>query len=222
MIDQLIIGNKASYDDFEASVRERHISDPKKKSIKDTVPFSNKTYDFSAINGELYWEERELEYVFEISALTPEELENKKIVFKSWIMNVMNECIYDPFITDYHFIGTYEDSEPDDSEIEKSTITVIFKAYPYMVSNRIKQYSYDVVKDESRIVTIFNNSSHRITPTFISDVPITLIKDNVSFSIPAGETTSDKVMFSIGANTLSFETTGESGTFTIEFYEEVF
>ena len=222
MIDQLIIGNKASYDDFEASVKERHISDPKKKSIKDTVPFSNKTYDFSAINGELYWEERKLEYIFEIDALSPEELENKKLAFKSWIMNVMNECIYDPFITDYHFIGTYEDSSPDDSEIDKSTMSVIFKAYPYMVSNKIKQYSYNAVKGESCTVTIYNNSSHRVTPIFISDVPIALTKNNVTYSLAAGENKSDKIMLSVGANTLSIETTGESGTFTIEFYEEVF
>ena len=35
MLDQLIIGNIASYDDFGASVAERKIVKPKKKSIKD-------------------------------------------------------------------------------------------------------------------------------------------------------------------------------------------
>ena len=63
MIDQLIIGKIASYDDFGASVAERKIIKPKKKSIKETVPFSNVTHDFSAIDGELYWEEASLEYI---------------------------------------------------------------------------------------------------------------------------------------------------------------
>ena len=74
MIDQLIIGDKASCDDYGASVASRKIVPPKKKEIKETVPFSNVTYDFSAINGEQYWEERELEYTLEIIAPTPEEL----------------------------------------------------------------------------------------------------------------------------------------------------
>lgn len=56
MLDQLIIGDKSSFDDFDASVSERNISPPKKKEIKETVPFSNVTYDFSKINGELFWE----------------------------------------------------------------------------------------------------------------------------------------------------------------------
>ena len=78
MIDQIKIGDKSSYDDFSASFSNRKIGKPKKKVIKETIPFSNITYDFSAINGELYWEERELEYTFEITADTPEELEELK------------------------------------------------------------------------------------------------------------------------------------------------
>lgn len=40
MIDQLIIGDKASFDDFGASVATRKIKMPKKKSIKETVPLT--------------------------------------------------------------------------------------------------------------------------------------------------------------------------------------
>lgn len=107
MLDQLIIGTKASQDDFDASLRKRYIGKPKKKSIKETVPFSNLTYDFSAINGEVYWEEAELEYTFEILASTPEELESKKREFSNWVMNVTNEPIYDPYEPDWHYNGTF-------------------------------------------------------------------------------------------------------------------
>ena len=68
LIDQLTIKSTSSYDDFEASIKERMIGAPKKKIIKETVPFSNETHDFSGINGEIYWEERTLKYVFEIIA----------------------------------------------------------------------------------------------------------------------------------------------------------
>ena len=52
MIDQLIIGDKLSHDDFSDSIALRKINLPKKKSIKESPPFSNITYDFSAINGD--------------------------------------------------------------------------------------------------------------------------------------------------------------------------
>ena len=91
MLDQLIIADTGSYDKFGASIKEREIHAPKKKTIKDTVPFSNATYDFTAINGEIYWQERTMKYIFEIVENTPEELEERKMKFSNWVMNVMEQ-----------------------------------------------------------------------------------------------------------------------------------
>lgn len=221
MIDQLIVGSKSSYDDFEASVKERKISAPKKKSIKETVPFSNVTYDFTAINGEIYWEERTLEYVFEITANTPEELEEKKQKFVSWVMNLMNAELHDPFIKDYHFNATFSDIDIDDSEIEKSTITVTFTAYPYMIADNVKVYRVALVASKEVTATVHNDSSHRITPTITSDVAFTLKIDNSTFSLSAGETTDDAFKLEPGVTT--FKLKAESaGTIEISFFEEVF
>lgn len=222
MFDQLKIGNKSSYDDFEASVATRKLNKPKKKSIKETVPFSNVTYDFSAINGEVYWEERELEYVFEITGDTPEELEAKRVAFVSWVMNIQNEEIHDPFIPDYHFIGTFEDIDEDDDEsIEKTTVTVTFTAYPYMIANEVKQYSVGVVAGEESTIAVVNESSHRITPTFNSDVGFTLTIGNATYGVAAGETTDDACKLPVGTNVLKLKAS-EAGTVNISFYEEVF
>ncbi|EGC8431276.1 hypothetical protein H9185_001155 [Listeria monocytogenes] len=221
MIDQLIIGNKASYDDFEASVKERKHNKPKKKSIKETIPFSNVTYDFSAINGEVYWEESTLEYVFEITADTAEELEEKKLAFTSWIMNVMEEPLHDPFIRDFHFIGTYDDIDIDDSEVEKSTITVTFTAYPYMIANKAKNYPVVLEASKEATLTVHNNSSHRITPTFNADVAFTVAVGDSNYAIPSGETKDDSFKLAVGATVLKFNST-ESGSVNISFYEEVF
>lgn len=221
MFDQLIIGDRASYDDFEASVKERKIKDGAKKEIKDSVPYSNVTYDFSAINGEVYWEDKELEYVFEITADTPEELEVKKIAFKSWLMNVMGEKLYDPFILDYHFIATYKSIDIDDSEIEKSTITATFTAYPYMIANRAREYVVELTASEEITVTAVNDSSHRITPTFNADVACTVAMGGSSYAIPVGETTDDSFKLAPGENTLTIRA-NESGTLRISYHEEVF
>ena len=226
MIDQLIIGGVGSFYEYGATVRERKDVKPKKKSIKETVPFSNVTHDFSAINGEVYWEERSLEYVFEIIANTAEELEEKKQPFISWVMNVMKEELHDPFIKNYHFLATFDDIDVDDSEVEKATITVKFTAYPYMISNEKIAFVYALTEIEKSVI-IVNDSSHRVTPTFTSDVEFTMKMGNSSFGIPAGETTDSKFMFAPGKTTLKLRAvekggTAVSGTLKIEFYEEVF
>ena len=222
MIDQLIIGDKSSFDDFEASVKTRTISKPKKKSIRETVPFSNVVYDFSAIDGEVYWEERDLEYVIEIMEDTPEQLEEKKAALASWLMNIIEEELKDPFIKDYHFIATYDDMEEDDDEnVEKTTVTVKFKAYPYMVANDAKTFSYSLTANTEKEVTIINDSSHRITPTVETDVAVTVKLNNTSYGILSGTTEDDSFKLASGVNTLTL-LASESGDVTFSFFEEVF
>lgn len=221
MFDQLVIGEVGSFDEFEASMKERTIGSPKKKIIKETVPFSNITHDFSGINGEVYWEERELEYVFEITAVSAEALAQKKMPFLSWLMNVVEQPIYDPYIAGYHFIGTFADVSCDDSEVEKSTITAKFTAFPYMISNTEKVYSQNLTTSEVS-VTIQNNSSHRITPTFVNSVPMSITFGNTTISVNAGETTNESIKLTVGANVLKMKSTSGSGTVKIKFYEEVF
>ena len=219
MLDQLQIGDLRSYDDFEASVKERTIKAPKKKSIKETVPFSNKTYDFSKINGEIYWEERNLEYIFEITADNVESLEEKKTHFVSWIMNVFEAELYDPFIPNYHFIATYHDVSFDD-EFEKTTATVTFTAYPYMIANQKKKYVREVSTEEI-IIKVLNDSAHRITPTFVCTVPVVVSMEDSSYAIGEGETTDDSFKLKMGVNYLAVKST-ETGTINIIFAEEVF
>lgn len=221
MIDQLIIGNTKSYDTFGASVAERKIHPPKKKTIKETVPFSNKTHDFSAIDGEVYWEDRTLEYVFEILADSPEELEEKKTAFFSWIMNVNNEKLYDPFTKGYYYLATYDDCDIDDSEIEKSTITVTFTAYPYKIADKATVTTQSITTSE-KTISINNTSSHRITPTFNGSVPFNITVGGSSYAFPTGETTSETVMLEPGINTVKVKSTSGSGTLTISYIEEVF
>ena len=220
LFDTVIIGKKDSLQDYDASMKEREIGEPKKKSIKETVPFSNKIYDFTKIDGEVYWEERPLTYIFEITADTPEELEDKKSAFKTWIMNVHEEKLYDPYIENHHFIATFDEISCDDSEIEKSTITVDFTAYPYMMSNDAKVYTFALNANSEKKVMILNKSSHRITPTIISDVNVTIQMNDSSYSFSSGETTSSSFCFEMGTNEVTI-LAGSSGKVTFKFYEEV-
>lgn len=219
MFDSVVIGKKDSYFDYEASMKEREIGDPKKKIIKETVPFSNITYDFTKINGEIYWEERVLTYVFEITADSPEELEVKKQAFKRWIMNVHEEELHDPYIKDFHFIATFDDIACDDTEIEKSTITVTFTAYPYMIADKKKIYTAHLENEDAVELVVFNNSSHRIVATLKTDVNCSVssgdsgifISDNADIYLETG-----RHVFNVA------RLKEQNGTVSLEFYEEVF
>lgn len=231
MIDQLTIGEKSSFDDFGASLAKRTIGAPKKKTIKETLPYSNNTYDFSAINGEVYWEERELEYIFEMTASTPEDLEDMKTAFANWVMNVMNEDIFDPFIFGYHFVGTFSEMDFEDDEgLDKTTATVKFTAYPYKLANNVKKYTYTVAAGATIDVAIINDSAHRVTPMFKASGEILIKRETEtaleSWGFGAGEgilASGGKIfMLEKGVTTLSLNNTKSTAcTLEIWFNEEV-
>lgn len=223
-MDQLIIGNKASYDDFGASLAKSKKKQPKKKSIKESVPFSNKTYDFTAINGEIYWEERELEYTFEMTAETPEKLEDMKTAFSSWVMNVINEEIHDPFIPDYHFIGTYEDLEFDDDEgMDYTVATLYLTAYPYKIANYPKVLGVTLEANGKKTLQILNASDHKITPKITTDGKITMVIDDTTYTIDEGITEDSSLKLLVGLSSVVIEDlSGTGGAVQIKFSEEVF
>lgn len=151
MIKQLIIDGKKSYDDFNVYIASRKISSPTKKTIKESVPFSNVVYDFSKINGELYWEERKLEYSFDIAELSTEEMEVAKSNLLNWLLNVHDTDIYDPYIGDYHFHGSY-DSDSWEEDFGAGTISVSFSVYPYKILNTSNQVM-EILEGETTIET---------------------------------------------------------------------
>ena len=221
MLDQFIINGIGSLDIYDASVAERKIVDGAKKSIKETVPFSNKVYDFSKIDGELYWEPTSLEYVLEITADNPIDLERKVSRFKGWVKNIVEGELHDPFINDYHFIATFETVSVDSTEIEKAIVTVSFSAYPYMIANLPKVYSVSLTANKEKEVVIQNDSSHRIVPTISSNVAISLTIGSLTYNVTSGEITDPYFKIEAGRTVLKLKST-QNGTVSITFYEEVF
>jgi hypothetical protein len=225
MIDQIKIGDRGSYDDFGASLAKPiKKNPPKKKSIKESVPFSNITHDFSAINGEVYWEEREIECVFEMVAPTPERLEEMRVAFSAWVMNVSNEKIHDPFNPNFHYIGTYEDmSFADEDSGEKTTATVKFTAYPYMRANLPRRYEFEVDAKGMPIVFVPNGSSHPVAPVITVNGDITIDANNIVVDLKAGTYQDSKLSLPMGTTQMTLVNKGSTKVnVTIDVYEEVF
>lgn len=224
MIDQIIIGGRASFDDFGASVAGRAKNAPKKKEIKEKVPFSNITYDFTKINGEIFWEERELEYDFEMIAPDPVKLEDMRTAFESWILNIIQEELHDPIIPDYHYIVTYADvSYTDDEGLEKTTAKVKFTAYPYKVANVPRVYEHSIPANGTKTVWVQNDSSHKITPTITADKAVTFTLGGVNYTMNAGTVKDYSFKLAEGLNELSIANANSAAcAVSISFYEEVF
>lgn len=224
MIDQLTIGDKASYDDFGASLARFDAKPPKKKSIRETIPFFNGSYDFSAINGEVYWEDRVIECIFEMLADTPEELEEKKAAFSNWVMNVTEQHIHSPFIPDYHFVGTFDEMDyEDDDGLDKTTATVTFLAYPYKVANVPKKYEYHTEWQDINTWYIPNESSHPV------EAYVTITSARAGNTVQIDDTIKttteepvDTFYLKIPPDTVRVQVSGKYGSTTvmIEFTEE--
>lgn len=232
MNDQLFILSSdygiaiALYDLFGVSIKERTVNAPAKKSIKETVPFSNKTYDFSAINGEIYWEEREIEYVMECVAESHEELEAIKMTLNTILMNTMNEWFSDTLEPEgLHFVGTFDSIKYDDDEGgEKTTLTVVFTAYPYRIEDQATEGTRTISASSQTTMSIYNESSHRVVPTITTTAPVTIqTEDGISYSIPAGTVKDDTLMLKMGSNNWTVYNNNNSAcTVTVAYYVEVF
>lgn len=203
MIKQLEINGLKSYDNFGLFISSRKISQPKKKTIKETIPFSNVVYDFSKMNGEIYWEERTLEYSFDIAEFTTEEMEEVKSKLLDWLLNVHDTDIYDPYIGDYHFHGSF-DSDSWEEDFGGGILSVSFNVYPYKISN------HDTIQtiNGTKSLTIYNNSSHRIAPTITCDGEFTITYNNASFTIGGG-TYQGNFYLEVGNNKLDIVGNGE-------------
>lgn len=220
MIRELFIEGKGSYTSFGQCISKRNISVPKKKVVKESVPFQNGSYDFSDICGESAWEEREVSYTFDIIGENMEEVEIQKSELLDWVMKIQNQDIFDGYKPGYHLHGSY-DSSSWSEDWEQCELTIVFKVYPFYISNteitkKIK------LKAGNNNINIFNNGSHNIVPTIVTESPISISKDNVIFNLGIGTFLDEEFVLNKGTNSLSISNDVPDTFVIFKFVEEVF
>lgn len=217
MIKSIRANGKASYDDFDLYIASRLISIPASKEILESVPFQNGSYDFSRINGEIAYEAREISYVFDVAEFTIEEMENNKRKILQWLSSIYNTDIYDDYIKDYHFHGTFITPEWTE-EASQGALTVKFRVYPYMIANVSTKYEVDLTENETKTIEITNNSAHSVSTIITCTNNLLVIKDGLQYSVPSGTTKTNDFSLSPGENNIQLKGKGKA---KIEFYEEV-
>ncbi len=211
--DGIRINDKHSYGNFGLYLKSRNIGLPEKKSIRQTVPFMNGYYDFSALNGAPAWNERTLEYAFDVTNDNPVELDYFVSYVLDWLGNIHDVDIYDDTTYGYHWHGSYNDANVkwDDSG-QHAEINVSFVVHPFKIANEPTQY---YMTAGTYTVT---NLGMSVAPIVRSDAVAAIQIGNYVSSIPAGEEIRLEIDLERGENTVLV--TGD-GTVTFSFYEEV-
>lgn len=211
---------KGSFTDFKLAIKSRNISLPEKKKIKNSVPFQNGTYDFSDMNGEIYWEERILEYVFDIAEFSTEEMEQIKDKVVDWLLNIHDTDIEDDYTADYYYHGSY-DTNSWNEDFGQGELTVRFSVYPYKYAKERTIITQEISETETAII-INNESSHRIMPivTINGDVSITIGKN--TYALTSGTYTDSNLILEKGENTWNVIATSETANLDISYRKEVF
>lgn len=218
MIKQLIANGKASYDDFGIYIKERNPSLPSKRKNRKTVPGMHGSYDFSSLYGEIIYEDRTIEYKFDITGWDVEDLDNERRKVLDWIMNINNTKIIDEYSRGYYWYGSYsEGSWKEDAE--QGLLTVKFIVYPFAISINPIEREFSVSSGEKKIIHIDNKSSHKVIPRIISTGNILIEKDSSSINVSKGEWEVDGLFLEKGDNT--FLVSGNADV-CISYFEEVF
>lgn len=229
---------KHSYDDFGYTMpaEGREIGFPSKEKIVVKVPFSNVEYDFSELYGSQVYGSRPLKYVFNVlkrGNYTPAAMQSQKTQMINWLMNSRGrQKLYDDAMPGYYFLAEVESEVAFQDDWETGTLTVTFRAYPFMIAELEEgndiwdtfNFELDVFQkvaftvSGSLSVTLLNVGTPDVAPEIITSNPMTIIKGGTTYNVPSGVTKCSDFVLKSGENILNI--TG-NGTISFRFYKEL-
>lgn len=213
MTDGIRINGKHSNANFGLELKTRNIGLPEKKSIRESVAFMNGYYDFSALNGAPAWNERVIEYAFDVVNDSPAELDFFVSYVLDWLGNVHDADIFDDTVYGYHWHGSYEEAKIswDESGLH-AEIVVSFVVHPFKIANEAK--THNLTAGTHTIV----NSGMAIAPYVQSDAGAAIQIGNFVSNISANEEMQLEIDLARGENTVLV--TGD-GSVRLWYFEEV-
>lgn len=120
--------------DFGQCIAARNIGAPEKKLVTKTVPHMSGFFDFSKLYGALAYESRELEYEIQMIGDDREDLQQQRSDLMTWLSTIHDEDIYDEDVPGWHFHGSLESTDWEESESgESGTLTATFLCHPFMI-----------------------------------------------------------------------------------------
>lgn len=129
---------KHSYRDMGMTIDpERNISIPNKIKYKESLPFSNKVWDFSSIYGGPTYEERTLPYKFNLMGKPIEskaDMNMIKTILLKWLLSPNEKTpLYDDHFPDFYFMAEVEGNNSFEEDWKHGFLKVTFTAQPFMI-----------------------------------------------------------------------------------------
>lgn len=218
-----------SFRNIGVTIKSKTIGEAVKKKITGTVPYMNGSWDFSLIYGEQAYEDRKLQYVFNVIADDREDLHYKKMKMKKWLMKDGRHKLVDDDNPNFYFLAECV-SISFKQQGNTGELTADFTAYPFMICRLPEGYwdtfyfewdylidkCYDV-KGELKI-TLSNSGDVSVIPTVTCSSEMTVLKDGVSYKFSEGKTKSNSFMLKKGLTDVVIK---GHGTIDFEYYKEL-
>lgn len=227
----IIKNNQHSYKDFSLTIKSKKINTAKKKKITLTVPFMNGSYDFSELYGEQSYDDRDLEYTFNLEASDKVGLNIAKRKVVEWLSDGGRQVLKDDAFPGYYFMA--ECVAIDTSEKgNHAEIKASFDADPFMYG--IHYEGHDIWDDFCfeddyaqptsfkvngiETIELYNLSSISVTPTIICTNRMEILLGGVTYVFEAGVIRDYRFKLQKGNNELKIKGNGD---IRFEFRKEV-
>ena len=205
---------------------------PSEKEITESVPYMQGVYDFSTLNFDRYFDNREVTYQV---MLFENEYENRKHPeqdIKRSLMKLDIQPLYDTHDQGYHWLGKCKSVTVED-DAEKGTLacTVVFDCYPFAIYNEVEgsdiwddvyfphwifqETKYTV--NGSQSISLFNIGSRSVECEMVVTGDITVIGDFGSVGLTSGDYQDTQIVLAMGENHL---TLSGNGMIEFRFYRE--
>lgn len=213
-MDGIRIAGRHSWDDFGLYIKTRNIALPARKRIRQTVPFCHGSYDFSALGGEVAYEDRTLSYTFDLAADTLSALEAEKAAVSAWLAQVQEAEIRDDVVPGCHFVGSTSalSWSPEENGYQ-GELSVQFACYPFKISDAPKELVLEGTAPKTLYLSGFGAALKAVSDS-ATTVTNGLLSGSLSPDVPA------LLPFTLhhGMNTLLQTGAGRVG---LVYYEEM-
>ena len=205
---------------------------PDSKDIVDSVPYMQGVYDYSVLNFDRYFENREITYQV---ILFEKQYVDRKIPeqeIKRQLMPYGVQTLYDTHDEGYHWLGKCKSvSVEDDSEKNVLIATVVFDCYPFAILDDTEgadiwddvYFPRWVFQDTKFTVNnilrveLYNIGSTSVIPDIIASSDFKSEGQTNEITVKQGENTDTQLALDVGQNILFIR---GNGTIEFRFHRE--
>lgn len=218
--------------EFGIAMESASIGFPAKKKIKETVPFMNGYYDFSTIgsNGEIMYEEREIDITFGIPAWNKEELQHMYSKILEWSVDIYKSQLIFDSMPDYYFEGEVTDSSTLEETMAYGKLQLKFNCEPFKKSVSYVgdclwdtfNFEEDYLEDSTFVIsgsgTVgIHNPGRRVRPIINCSSSATITHNRNTYNLVKGNNEIYGLYFTTGFNQMTITT---NGTISFKFRKE--